>query len=352
MLNIATNLDTELFESSVVLFRDGWLREKLRNNSIPVAILKSARSWDVGFMWRLLRYIKNNEPKIIHAHLPDANVYCSLAGFLSGVPVIATYHGKIVASLSMRFSSRIKFFLVSLLANKVVAVSDYLKTELCRVAGFRENKVVTIHNGVSPRLPNPGFDVIAKKKELGILPGEFLIGNVANMRPDKGYEYFIKAAALIHVSIPHTKFLVIGEEKPDIKAMMENEINELNLGNSVLFMGFREDVSELLNILDVFMLSSVSEGLSIATIEAMSVGVPVVATLCGGPNEIIIDGENGFLVPIKDEKSLASKVIFILKNKDTANKLTAKAKVHVNERFSIEHMIRQYQELYRGIHGK
>ena len=172
------------------------------------------------------------------------------------------------------------------------------------------------------------------------------------MRPDKGYEYFIKAAALIHESIPHTKFLVIGEEKPDIKAMMENEINELNLGNSVLFMGFREDVSELLSILDVFMLSSVSEGLSIATIEAMSVGVPVVATLCGGPNEIIIDGENGFLVPIKDEKSLASKVIFILKNKDTANKLTAKAKVHVNEHFSIEPMIRQYQGLYRGIHGK
>jgi glycosyltransferase involved in cell wall biosynthesis len=349
LLNVVTNLDSNQYESSVILFKDGWLGDKLRQNSIPTFIVKSTRSWDLGFVWRLYRKIKELKPSILHAHLPDANVYCSLAGFLAGVPVVTTYHGKISSSPNLRLPTKIKLLIVSMLSTKVVAVSDYLKSELHRLAKFPEKKIATIHNGVTARQPNPGFDALVKRKELGILKDEFVVGNVANMRADKGYEYFIKAAALIHAQIPQTKFLVIGEEQSDIKTMMIKEMEKSNLINSVLFLGFREDIVDLLNILDVFMLSSTSEGLSIATIEAMAAGAPVVATRCGGPDEIIIDSENGFLVPIKDEQSLASKALYLLHNRDIAAKMAEKAKLHVKINFSITNMANCYQNLYQEI---
>jgi glycosyltransferase involved in cell wall biosynthesis len=218
--------------------------------------------------------------------------------------------------------------------------------EMKKRAKFPEHKIKTIYNGVAfPELIPPLNAEITKNK-LGICKGEKVVGIVANMRSDKGYEYFIRAAHLIRKEIPNTKFIIIGEEQADIRKMMETQIAEYDLGKNVLFLGFQENVSEFLNIMDLYVLSSISEGLSIATIEAMAYGIPVVVTRSGGPEEIVEDGKTGYLVPIRDEKNIARKSILILTNRELAKSISERAKSDVRERFKIETMIKQYEDIY------
>jgi glycosyltransferase involved in cell wall biosynthesis len=144
----------------------------------------------------------------------------------------------------------------------------------------------------------------------------------------------------------HLQFLIIGEGPDHIREMIEHEIRVNNLSERVHMLGYREDVAEILSVTDLFILSSVSEGLSIATIEAMGAGVPVVVTASGGPEEIVTDGETGLIVPPADARALAEKGLSLLRDSHRANSLALSGQHHVREKFQIGHMIKQYEALY------
>jgi glycosyltransferase involved in cell wall biosynthesis len=347
LLNIVSNLDSDSFDSSVLLFRSGWLYDKIIARGIDISVMKTAKSFDLSLIWRLWRKIISDKIDIVHSHLPDSNVYCAIAGRLAGVPVITTYHGKLRTHRGLSTVGKLKYFFIRHCASKIISVSDYLKNELHSYAKMPLKKIATVYNGVGFDQLDSQFETEKLKRKIGILDGERVVGIVANMRSDKGYEYFIKAARLICEGIPQTKFIVVGEERSDIKTMMEKEIGQSCLRGKVLFLGFREDISALLNIMDIFILSSTSEGLSIATIEAMAIGIPVVATRSGGPEEIVEDGKTGFLVPIRDDIALAEKALQILRNPELARAFSKEAKNHVRGKFNIENMIKQYETIYR-----
>lgn len=347
LLNIVNNLDRERYHSTVVLLRTGWLHQKLKENGVCTVLLNSARSYDLGLLFKLWRKIKERRIDLIHSHLPDVNLYSCLAGLAAGVPIVTTYHGR-TPNLQRSISTvNLKYSLIRRFSAKIVAVSDWLKNDLAQRARFPLPKLKTIYNGVDWRSFSLPFDPKAKRKELKINSDEKVVGMVANLRPAKGYEYFIRAAAIIAESIPGVRFLIIGEEEDRLRKRIIKEVDALGLRDKVILLGFREDVPELLRILDVFALSSVSEGLSIATIEAMAAGVPVVVTRSGGPQELVVDGRTGFLVPPKDEKSLAEKVLFLLRDKNLATSLGKEAQIQVRAKFGIDRMIRNYQALYQ-----
>ena len=347
LLNMVNNLDRERYHSTVVLLRTGWLHQKLRENGVSTVLLNSARSYDLGLLFKLWRKIKERRIDLIHSHLPDVNLYSCLAGFAAGVPIVTTYHGR-APNLQRSISIvNLKYSLIRRFSTKIVAVSDWLKNDLAQRARFPLPRLKTIYNGVDWKRFGHPFDPKAKRKELKINSDEKVVGMVANLRPAKGYEYFIRAAAIIAESIPGVRFLIIGEEENRLKKRIIKEVDALGLRDKVILLGFREDVPELLRILDVFALSSVSEGLSIATIEAMAAGVPVVVTKSGGPQEVVMHGRTGFLVPPRDEKRLAEKLLLLLRNKKLAASLGRKAQVQVRTKFGIDRMIRDYQALYQ-----
>jgi len=347
LLNIVNNLDKDIYHSSVVLFQTGWLYEKLIEKGIETYILESCRSFDLSLINRIRQIIKKFKIELVHSHLPDANAYSCLAAKLAGTPSVATYHGKIAFTNSIFSPNNIKLFLVKTLTKMVVSVSDFLKVDLTDKAGFPMAKVQTIYNGVDWKQFDNPIDISVKKGELGFKSDEILVGMVANIRPAKGYEYFIRAARLIADKKPKARFLIFGDGPDNLKQIIYDEISKLNLNGIVKIMGFREDIPDILPILDIFMLSSINEGLSIATIEAMGAGVPVVATKSGGPEEIITDGETGYLVPVRDEKSLAQKALICLKNRELSSSISQRAKAHVREKFGIENMIKQYEAVYQ-----
>jgi len=347
LLNIVNHLDKNKYHSIVALLKTGWLYQELKKSSISTVLLSSLRSYDLSFLFGLWLKMKERRIDLIHSHLPDVNLYSCLAGFAAGVPRVTTYHGSLTEPRKRISPHNLKYFLIGRLSTKIVAVSDCLKNDLVQTAQFPPRKLKTIYNGVDWKRFDLSSDSLAKRKELNINPDEKVVGMVANLRPAKGYHYFIRAAAIIAKSIPKVRFLVIGEEEDKLRERITKEINALGLTDKVILLGFREDVPELLRILNVFVLSSISEGLSIATIEAMAAGVPVVVTESGGPQEIVVEGKTGFLVPPKDEKSLAEKALLLLKNGKLATSMGKDAQAQVRAKFSIDTMIRNYQTVYQ-----
>jgi glycosyltransferase involved in cell wall biosynthesis len=229
-------------------------------------------------------------------------------------------------------------------ASAVVVCSNYLQKAL-EEAGFSSHKIVRVYNGIEAdrfAVLSPG----SLRAELGCSNGTRLVGMVANVRESKGYEYFIRAARLVTDSMPQVRFVAIGEVDVSIGSRLSSLQRELGLDNQLSFLGFRRDLARLLGDLDVFVLSSVSEGFSLATAEAMAAGRPVIVTRSGGPEEVIEDGVTGFLVPRQEPHSLAAKICEVLRNPTLAATLGQSAKAAVETKFGLAKMVQEYTRVY------
>jgi glycosyltransferase involved in cell wall biosynthesis len=184
------------------------------------------------------------------------------------------------------------------------------------------------------------------RQRLGIPESAKLIGTIANVRPSKAYEVLIAAAAEVSQRLPDAHFIAAGEPHPAISPKLEKMIDELRLSGRFHFVGHRDDVQDLLAAMDIFVLSSTSEGFSIATIEAMAAHKPCVVTRSGGPEEIIEHEKTGLLVPVGDATALAQGVLRLLASPTEAVKMAEQARIAVEQRFSVHKMVRAYEDLY------
>lgn len=344
LLNLASLIDRRRFRSVVVLPEDRWLPKQVRARGIPTYLVKSKAWYDPHWQLALARIIRREKVDLIHSHLPDQNFYSCIAGRLARRKIIATYHGALPAPKSGDFKAQLKLWTVRRWASAVVVVSDYLKQSY-KALGFPGDKMVRIYNGVdSARFSSRGKGAL--RTELGLQNGTKLVGMVANLRGSKGYEYFIQAAHKVSSVVPQVRFLAIGEMNQDIAGHMRSLLEKFSLQDRFLFLGFRQDVPEILNDLDVFVLSSISEGFSVATVEAMAAGKPVVVTRSGGPEEIVKHGSTGLLVPPADADALAEKICELLGNPGRASALAEKAQKEAKTKFGLGRMVSEYENLY------
>lgn len=344
MLDLVSLLDARRFRSVVLLPSTGWLHEQIQQFGVPTVLARSKAWYDLHLLRAMETLARREKVDLIHSHLPDQNFYSCVVARLTGCKIVVTYHGLQQLHKADGAKVALKLWAVKRSANAVVAVSDYLKNAL-EEAGFSSEKVVRIHNGVeADRFAGAGHGSL--RSELRCSNGTRLVGMVANIRESKGYEYFIRAARLVTDSIPQAHFVAIGEIDPAIGSGLFSLRRELGLENQLSFLGFRSDVDRLLGDLDVFVLSSVSEGFSLATIEAMAAGRPVVATRSGGPEEVVEDGTTGLLVPVGDARSLATKICEVLKNNALACALGKRAQAIVRSKFSLTKMVEDYTRVY------
>ena len=348
LLNIVKNIDSRHFDSLVLLLRKGWLYQTLRQHHPETRVIESNRAWDIRFLLKLSSLIRKEKIDLLHSHLPGINFYSCLAALITKRPVIVTYHGKIGDGDDRRWKNVFKNFIIRKTAVQVVAVSDYLKNELINHVGIDQRKVTTIHHGIDFKAFGAKKNPFELKQELGLSESTPVVGAVGNIRGSKGYEFLIQSAKLVGKKIPHVFFLIVGEKEEKLFCDLTKLTEKLGLGERIKFLGFREDVPDFLNILDVFVLSSTTEGFSIATVEAMSLAKPVVVTDCGGPAEIVSDGQTGFLVPPRDPESLAEKIILLLENKTLREEMGTKAQIGVRKKFGLEESIKNYESLYNN----
>ncbi len=347
LLSLAQN-SKDKYSHLVGLLKNGWLYEKLQDQGVVVQIIPSGGSFDLKLIRNIYRLIKKEKFDIIHSHLLDMNFYSSISARIAKVHHVCTEHGDI-HHISKKFNIKtyIKAKAISHFSNKIVFVSKYTKDKYMNIVKVPEGENAIIYNGIDIKEYEEPIEIQRKKAEIGIKEGEFVIGNVANLYPVKGQTYLLKAAKIIIKELPNTKYLIVG--RGELENDLKKEANDLGIDFNIKFLGFREDVKELLKIMDIFVLPSLSEGLPLSLIEAMASKVPVVATGVGGIPEVIDDGINGFLITPADPDALASKIIHLLKDRSLANKLVNQSYKNIQQQFSLHTMFHKYSEIYSNL---
>ena len=239
----------------------------------------------------------------------------------------------------------LKLNLISLLADRVVAVSNGLREHLISKIRFGRKKFITIYNGIdlNVEFENSQHE---SKRAYGFSDSDLLIGAIGNLKPAKGYEILIKVAKIVSDKYTECQFVIAGRLESQSYSELQKLINELGLEMRVHFLGFQDNVNNYLKMLDIFILTSHSEGFSLAVIEAMRAGVPVVATRSGGPQEILSHNINGLLADVGDYRALANGILSLIENNKLKQKLVVQAKKNLNSKYCISYMTENYKKTY------
>lgn len=319
---------------------DPYLFQKLKESDIKAFPLATQdRKWQI---FEIAKVIKTFRPDIIHSHMFDANLPSTLASLISRKPIILTIHSTVYELETWK--RKLINALLSRCVSQVVAVSKAVALKL-NSAGVPANKIICIYNGVDVS-QFMGDSKNKFRQELCIPDDSRLMGMVANLRPAKDHEMAIKAAAMVIKKVPKTHFMMVGDGVDKTAQALMRLREYLGVSRNVHFLGFREDIPNVLKSLDLFVLASKVEGLPVSIIEAMAAGLPVVASNVGGIAELIEEGITGFLVPPGDYNRLAEKIKVILQNPTLAKSMGIEGRKKILNNFSLEAMKNAYYSLY------
>ena len=301
--------------------------------------------FDPSTFMTLRKIIKEEKIDLLHLHQYGSSNFGRLAGFVTGVPVIIHSHD---TDPKYPLYQKIADLILAHFTDKVIAVSESAKESTIKKRSIREDKVLVMHNA----LPLEEFHELTpeqkekEKRRLGINPDYKIIGTVTRLREEKGNKYFLEAAAEVLKVFPKTIFLIVGDGP--LREDLENLSKKLNIEENVIFYGFSRDIQKFYSIFDIKVIASVTEGFSLALIEAMAMRKAIVATDEGGPKEILKDGETGMLVPAKDSRMLANKIIYLLENGQELERLARNAKKE-SEKYDIDSYVRKLEREYEDL---
>lgn len=343
---LVERLDGGDWDSVPVVPEAGWLEDHLEAAGREPVRLTPGGSFDLEYALRLVRLFRRLEADLVQTHLLGSSLYGGIAARICRIPVVSTFHGTVdVAPDSLR--DGVKMHLVLRNSDHVVFVSESLRDRFVSGGSSVLSRTEVIHNGIDPETFAARGDG-SFRREIGVEEGQFLIGAVGNLRPAKNYELFLRAAARIREDgAGEYRFVIVGEGHGRLREKLLALREDLGLRDVVKFAGFREDVPRILADLDLYLLTSSSEGFSLSLVQAMASGLPVVSTRCGGPEEIISDGVHGRLVDGSRPEDVAEAVLGLAEDPEMARRLGREARRHVGEVFSVERMVEAYDALYR-----
>jgi glycosyltransferase involved in cell wall biosynthesis len=346
-LALATRLDPLYFRSYAVIKAEGWVADQLRAAGIEPNFAPMRGSFNLRYLFQLIRLVRRYRIDLIQSHLFGSNVYCSLAGLLCRVPVVSVFHGAVDVNPQSRLLG-LKFRILNVGSRRTVFVSDSLKNAILKTGMVAAHKSSVIFNGVDTDLLRRAPDT-SIRSQLGLNESDLVIGSIGNIRRPKGYDVLLQAAALLREKSPRYKFVIAGDTTGRLYDELLKLRSQLGLENTVHFIGFQSDVARVLNNFDLFLLSSTSEGFSIATIEAMSCSLPVVATRSGGPEEIVTHEQDGLLVNAGSANAIAAAIERLAVDPVLRERLAKNARATVLSRFSLEAMIAAYTRVYGAL---
>lgn len=294
---------------------------------------------------RLIRLVRRHGIQILQTHLFDASLVGMIAARLAGVPlpILTRHHSDAILLLRKRLPAWADR-LSSALARRIIVPSQAVEKVLCGVEGVETRKIAVIPYGFDfPRLrPRPGSAEQVRSEFA--LHGHTVIGVIARLDRLKGHADFFRAFKEALSGGSNLKTLLVGEGPERTK--LERLAEDLAIRDRVIFTGFRTDVPDLISVMDVVALPSLSEAFPQAIVEALAMGKPVVACRVGGVPEIIRDGETGLLVPPGDPTALASVLRELMCRPELAKAMGERGRADVVTRFSITQMCRAYESCY------
>ena len=342
LLALLAGLDTTRFTPVVLcpqgtpIYKDV---ERTGVRVIPLNIVDGLKPIsDVKAALALRKILKELKPDIVHIHGAKAGLVGRYAVMSKRRPkVILTYHSFVCDERTGPLQRKLyaffeRFFLKY--TDRIIAVSQALKDELVADLRLPNDLITVIYNGI---------EFVDNLKISYNVPR---IGMVSRLAPQKGVEYFVRAAALVMAQYPQLSVSIVGDGpyKPNLRALATS----LSINEGVDFLGYKSDITEVLSTLDILVLPSLHETFGLILVEAMSQKVAVVASRTGGIPEIIEDGKTGLLTTPGDPHDIAEKIIRLIENRDYARQLSEAASESVRRRFTLERMVGETQSVYES----
>jgi glycosyltransferase involved in cell wall biosynthesis len=347
LLMVLRNCDRERFFPLVCSLSDkGEIGKEIEELGFEVVCLnKLKHRLDWTIVKDIYRCIKQNNIKVVFSYQYHANLYGRIAAHLARVPcIIASVHN--VYTIDKKIHRRIINKYLAGWTDRIVAVSKAVKDDVLKYDSVPDSKVEIIYNGVdlSKFLDNNGNNI---RNEFRIPVSAPVIGTVGRLTLQKGQRYLLEAVSQLRGKFPELVLLVVGD------GPLKNELGDyaetLGIQESAIFTGSRRDVPSLLAAMDLFVLPSLWEGLSISLIESMAAGKPVITTDIAPIREVVNTDKVGILVPPKNSKTLAEAIERLLRNKNLAERLGMAARERVFSTFNIETTIRRYTDIFEDI---
>jgi len=279
--------------------------------------------------YKIKKFLLGNKIEILICNLNKDVRVAGLAGRLAKIPLILARHGIQLCGKKWRH----KLSLLKL-TDGIITNSQTIKNAYRNYGWFKDDFIKVIYNGIETRKHIPDFPI---EKELPFTRNKKIILSAGRLSEQKGFIYLIKTAKIAKEQNNDWIFLIAGKGR--LKNYLLQEIKKCELENYVKLIGFYEDIFPLLKAVDVFVLSSLFEGMPNVVMEAMSTVRPVIATDVNGVHELMIDGETGFIVPPKNSQAIYEKLSLLLSNKNLCEKMGKAGRKRVENHFTYKNMI-------------
>lgn len=359
---LAQELDPIRFETSLCgLWNNGtnFERERIRQINVSGVNAFTAATWNEAHPYRafnqafrgLRTWLVNNPMEILHCHSEFSDMAVLPYGLKRRPIILRTVHNREWSKRPLR-RLLLTNFLYPLLFRREIGVSEGIVEVLNHrpLARLQQKKALCIHNAVNlERFQNVKIDTHSKRVDLSLPIDAPVIGTVGRLTRQKGYSFLLDAAVRVLAEIPQARFVIVGDG--DSAQALLNQAIRLGISDQVLFTGPRTDVEELLAIFDLFVSSSLWEGLPTVIMESMAAGIPVVATDIPGTRELAVEDAIGWLVPPGDEEKLGTAILTALRNPTRRESCSIHAR-HIVRSYTIQTVAAEYAAMYVALTGE
>ena len=331
----------------VILFNHGRLSEELQKAGIPVNVIDESKLSFPVTVKIAAKTVRKLAPHIIHSHRYKENILSYLISFVlqNNIALVSTQHGLpenygSKPSLINRLKSKVNYGLLASRFDRVVAVSMDVKESLTRDFGLQDKRVQVIRNGI----------VVPNTLRNSKIKDYFLIGSAGRFVPVKDYLFMIEIAREVTSKCPRIRFELAGDGP--LMVDIKDVIKQYRLEEYFALRGFLDDVSVFYEKLDVYLNTSLHEGIPMSILEAMAYGIPTIAPNVGGLKEIVTDGVDGYLLNTRNPKDFADKLLLLYENEKLRWKMAHAAREKIVCEFSTQQMAENYVDMYLHLTGK
>ncbi len=346
LLHLVMRLDKEKFRAIFLCPGKGEFPRRLSEKGIPVIPHEFGRTREIvnlwKSIWKIRQVVRSYGVGLLHSNGPQTNIPAGLAARCMGIPVI--WHARNLLKQGMVDIDRI----TDLLPRRIICNSEAIRARF--IGGWTEKKAVTIINGVDLKDYDPSIPSKVIREEFGFPSGARVVGMTSRLGWDKGQLTLLEAVARLKDRLPDLWVFIVGgnvfDEDEWIPDFLKKKAQEFGIADSVVFTGFRRDVSRLYAGMDVLVLATDAEPCGRVIFEAMAMAKPVVGTDNGGTPEIVVDGETGLLFRYGDAQELADKIAHLFDNPVQITKMGEAGRKRIEKNFTIDKYVEKTQKEY------
>jgi glycosyltransferase involved in cell wall biosynthesis len=348
LLAMLKHWDKNVWNTVILSTAPGWDRTP---PDVPIQYLppsKYLRHYPVAqfrYISQLGRVLNSMLPDIVHTYFFWAILYGRLLKMAGKIPILV--ENREDEGFNWGFHEYLLLRMTRKVPDKIICVSEAVKKVVQKRERIEDARISVINNGVDSS-PVPSRMEAATRRELGLTEENLVIGMVANYnRPVKGVGNFLEVIPAIVSTVPSARFLFVGGGSEE-NALRE-KARSLGIEPYLVFVGYTKEIHRYYEIMDISVLNSFSEGLSLTLLESMMYGIPVVATRVGGNPELVAEGESGYLVPVNNHGLLTDRIVELLSNPDLRRRLGEAGRLRIERNFQMRDVAIRYLEIYEGL---